>query len=111
MAGSWGCQLLWRAAAEFCGMVCGGFGVILFSQCTPLARCCFPEHHFVCFSFASQSPDLAVFRHVLMFGLIDLTHGYYIAAGVAVLAALIPLIILPLPTASGMAVAVAQEIG
>jgi len=53
-------------------------------------------------SFSSQLPlnvpILLYFANVLMFGLIDLTHGYYLAAAIAALAGILPIILTPLPT-------------
>ena len=50
-------------------------------------------------------PTWLYFAIVFMFGLVDLTHGYYIGVGVAVVAALIPFIIPPLPSNSSPALA------
>ncbi|MDQ6643289.1 MAG: carotenoid biosynthesis protein [Chloroflexota bacterium] len=56
-------------------------------------------------SFSSQLPlnvpILLYFANVLMFGLVDLTHGYYLAAGIAALAGILPIILTPLPTDAG----------
>jgi uncharacterized membrane protein len=55
-------------------------------------------------------PTWLYFANVFMFGLIDLTHGYYIAVGVALLALILPFIIRPLTGTSGMRVAMIGEI-
>jgi len=59
-------------------------------------------------SFSSRLPlnvpTWLYFANVFMFGLIDLTHGYYIAVGVAVLAAILPFVIPPLPGISPLPV-------
>src|SRR5947209_6240390 len=55
-------------------------------------------------SFTSRlplnAPTWLYFANVFMFGLVDLTHGYYIGVGVAVLAAILPFVIAPLPGTS-----------
>jgi uncharacterized membrane protein len=53
-------------------------------------------------SFSSRLPlNLPIwlyFANVFMFGLADLIHGYYLAAGIAALAAILPFVVAPLPT-------------
>ena len=43
-------------------------------------------------------PIWLYFANVFMFGLVDLTHGYYFAAGIALLAVILPFVVAPLPT-------------
>lgn len=43
-------------------------------------------------------PIWLYFANVFMFGLVDLTHGYYFAAGLALLAIILPFVVAPLPT-------------
>ena len=43
-------------------------------------------------------PIWLYFANVFMFGLVDLTHGYYLAAGIALLAVILPFVVTPLPT-------------
>lgn len=56
-------------------------------------------------SFSSRLPlnvpTWLYFATVIMFGLVDLTHGYYLAVGIAVFAGILPIILRPLPTAAG----------
>jgi len=51
-------------------------------------------------SFATRIPinvpTWLYFANMLMFGLVDLTHGYYLAAAIALFAFILPLILLPL---------------
>ena len=46
-------------------------------------------------------PIWLYFANIFMFGLVDLTHGYYLAAGIAALAGILPIISAPLPTNAG----------
>jgi uncharacterized membrane protein len=59
-------------------------------------------------SFSSRLPTLVppllYSANILMFGLIDLTHGYYIGVGCAVLASILLVIIAPFPRYSTFAV-------
>src|SRR2546421_4908417 len=62
-------------------------------------------------SFSSRLPlnvpTWLYFANVFMFGLIDLAHGYYIAVGVAILAAILPFVIAPLPGSSPLPITAA----
>lgn len=55
-------------------------------------------------------PTWLYFANVFMFGLVDLTHGYYIAVGVALLALILPFVIRSLPASSGMIIEMTGEI-
>src|SRR5260370_4443686 len=64
-------------------------------------------------SFSSRLPlnvpTWLYFANVFMFGLVDLTHGYYIAVGIAVLAVILPFVIPPLPGISPLLLIAAFE--
>jgi putative membrane protein len=59
-------------------------------------------------SFSSRLPTLVspllYGANILMFGLIDLTHGYYIGVGCAILAGILLIIIAPFPRYSTLAI-------
>ncbi|GAC1621948.1 MAG: carotenoid biosynthesis protein [Ktedonobacteraceae bacterium] len=56
-------------------------------------------------------PTWLYFANVFMFGLVDLTHGYYIAVGIAVVAALLPFVIPPRLSKTPMPMVVTGGIG
>lgn len=47
-------------------------------------------------------PTWIYYANVFMFGLIDLTHGYYIAVGIAALAGILPIVLVSLPDDSAL---------
>ena len=55
-------------------------------------------------------PIWLYFANVFMFGLVDLTHGYYFAAGIALLAVILPFVVAPLPTNAILPIMIAYGI-
>lgn len=65
-------------------------------------------------SFSSRLPlnvpTWLYFANVFMFGLISLTHGYFLAAGIAVLAIILPIVLTSLPANTALPIIAADGI-
>ncbi len=65
-------------------------------------------------SFSSRLPlnvpTWLYFATVFMFGLVDLTHGYYLAAGIAALAIILPIVLTSLPANTALPIIAADGV-